>query len=46
MNAGLQRRCLVLNSDARPLSTWPLSIWSAEDAVHAIYMDRVVAIDE
>lgn len=38
-------RALVLNSDFRPLSTWPLSLISAQDAVHAVYRDRVSVIE-
>lgn len=36
---------LVLNADCRPLSTWPLSLISAEDAIHAVYRDRVNIIE-
>lgn len=36
---------LVLNADCRPLSTWPLSIVPAQDAVHALYRDRVTVIE-
>jgi len=39
-------RCLVLNADARPLSTWPLSMIAAQDAVHALYRDRVTVLEE
>lgn len=44
---GRQRpnRTLVLNADAQPLSTWPLSLISAQDAVHALYRDRVTVIE-
>lgn len=37
--------CLVLNADYRPLSTWPLSVISAQDAVHAVCRDRVSVIE-
>ena len=32
---------LVLNADFRPLSYYPLSIWPWEEAVKAVYQDRV-----
>ncbi len=38
-------RTLVLNSDCRPLSTWPLSLIAAQDAVHALYRDRVTVLE-
>lgn len=39
-------RTLILNSDGRPLSTWPLSLIPAQDAVHALYRDRVTVLEE
>ncbi len=32
---------LVLNADFRPLSYFPLSLWSWQDAVKAVCLDRV-----
>ena len=32
---------LVLNADYRPLSYFPLSLWSWQDAVKAAYLERV-----
>ena len=32
---------LVLNADYRPLSYYPLSLWPWEEAVKAVYQDRV-----
>lgn len=32
---------LVLNADFRPLSYYPLSLWSWQDAVKAVFSDRV-----
>ncbi|OKL44617.1 HNH endonuclease [Pseudovibrio exalbescens] len=32
---------LVLNADYRPLSYYPLSLWSWQDTVKAVFMDRV-----
>jgi 5-methylcytosine-specific restriction endonuclease McrA len=32
---------LVLNADFRPLSYYPLSLWSWQDAIKAVFMDRV-----
>ncbi len=37
---------LVLNADFRPLSYFPLSLWSWQDAVKAAYCDRVTIIAE
>lgn len=38
-------RALVLNADFRPLSTWPLSVISAEEAVRALVCDRVSVVE-
>ena len=32
---------LVLNADYRPLSYYPLSLWSWQDTIKAVFMDRV-----
>jgi 5-methylcytosine-specific restriction endonuclease McrA len=40
-----QLQTLVLNADGRPLSTWPLSLIPARDAVHAFYRDRVTVLE-
>jgi len=37
---------LVLNADFRPLSYFPLSVWSWQDAVKAVFMDRVSVLSE
>ena len=37
---------LVLNADFRPLSYFPLSIWSWQDAVKAVFLDRVSVLSE
>ncbi|MEX0809602.1 MAG: HNH endonuclease [Dongiaceae bacterium] len=37
---------LVLNADFRPLSYFPLSLWSWQDAVKAVFMDRVNIVSE
>lgn len=37
---------LVLNADFRPLSYYPLSIWSWQDAVKAIFRESVVVVSE
>lgn len=37
---------LVLNADYRPLSYFPLSIWSWQDAVKAIFRGSVVVLSE
>jgi hypothetical protein len=38
-------RTLVLNADYRPLSTYPLSIIAAHDAVSAIWRERVDVVE-
>lgn len=38
-------RTLVLNADARPLSTWPLSLVSAQDAVSAVWRERATVVE-
>ena len=44
---GLKHRpALVLNADYRPLSYFPLSLWSWQDAVKAKYLDRVDIVAE
>ena len=48
MSAAAQRkslRTLVLNADARPLSTWPLSLIDSRDAVSAIWRERVSVLE-
>ena len=37
---------LVLNADYRPLSYIPLSLWSWQDAVKAVFLDRVNILSE
>ncbi|RLQ88599.1 HNH endonuclease [Notoacmeibacter ruber] len=37
---------LVLNADYRPLSYYPLSIWSWQDAIKAVFLDRVTIVAE
>ena len=37
---------LVLNADFRPLSYYPLSVWHWQDAVKAVFLDRVSVISE
>jgi 5-methylcytosine-specific restriction endonuclease McrA len=38
-------RTLVLNADGRPLSTWPLSLVSAQDAISAVWRERATVIE-
>lgn len=38
-------RCLVLNADYRPLSTWPLSVVPAQDAVSTVWRDRADVVE-
>ncbi len=37
---------LVLNADYRPLSYYPLSLWSWQDALKAVFLDRVHILSE
>ncbi len=37
---------LVLNADFRPLSYFPLSLWSWHDAVKTVFLDRVNIVTE
>lgn len=37
---------LVLNADFRPLSYFPLSLWCWQDAVKAVFLDRVNILSE
>ncbi len=37
---------LVLNADFRPLSYFPLSVWCWQDAVKAVFLDRVSVLSE
>src|SRR5262249_60963015 len=37
---------LVLNADFRPLSYFPLSLWSWQEAVKAVFLERVNIISE
>src|SRR5580698_6811218 len=47
MTPGLEScHALVLNADFRPLSYFPLSIWSWQDAVKAVFLDRVSVVSE
>lgn len=41
-----QHPALVLNADYRPLSYYPLSLWSWQDAVKAAWLERVDIIAE
>ena len=37
---------LVLNADFRPLSYYPLSLWSWQDAIKAVFLDRVNIVSQ
>lgn len=41
-----QCSALILNADYRPLSYFPLSLWSWQDAVRAIFRESVVVVSE
>ena len=36
----------MLNADFRPLSYFPLSVWSWQDAVKAVFLDRVSVVSQ
>ena len=37
--------CLVLNADYQPLSYFPLSLWSWQDAIKAVFLGKVTVVD-
>lgn len=37
---------LVLNADYRPLSYFPLSLWSWQDTIKAVFLERVNIVEE
>ena len=37
---------LVLNADFQPLSYYPLSLWSWQQAIKAVFLDRVLVLSE
>ena len=39
------RPALVLNADYRPLSYYPLSLWSWQDVVKSVFLDRVNVVE-
>ncbi len=39
-------QALVLNADYRPLSYFPLSVWSWQDSIKAVFLDRVSIVSE
>ncbi|MCL4189024.1 MAG: HNH endonuclease [Rhodobacteraceae bacterium] len=41
-----QHPALVLNADYRPLSYYPLSLWPWQEAVKAVFLDRVEILAE
>ena len=44
-NLSLERcPALVLNADYRPLSYYPLSLWSWQDSIKSFFLDRVVIV--
>ncbi len=46
MTAATDLRTLVLNADYRPISTWPLSLISGQEAVRAVYRGRATVVEE
>jgi len=46
MSDALNLRTLVLNADYRPMSTWPLSLISGQEAVRAVMRDRATVVEE
>ena len=45
-DGGIHFPALVLNADFRPLSYFPLSVWCWQDAVKAVFLDRVSVLSE
>ena len=45
-DGGFSYPALVLNADFRPLSYFPLSTWNWQDAVKAVFLDRVSVLSE
>ena len=45
-DGGFHFPALVLNADFRPLSYFPLSTWTWQDAVKAVFLDRVSVLCE
>ena len=41
-----QHPALVLNADFRPLSYYPLSLWPWQEAIKAVFLDRVDIVAE
>lgn len=41
-----QHPALVLNADFRPLSYYPLSLWPWQEAIKAVFLDRVTILAE
>ncbi|PHR92567.1 MAG: HNH endonuclease [Robiginitomaculum sp.] len=37
--------CLILNADYQPLNYFPLSLWSWQDAIKAVFLQRVNVVD-
>ena len=37
---------LVLNADFRPLSYYPLSLWSWQDSIKSVFLDRVIIVSQ
>ena len=37
---------LVLNADYRPLSYYPLSLWSWQDSIKSVFLDRVIIVSQ
>lgn len=46
MASTLNFPALVLNADFRPLSYFPLSLWSWQDTMKAVCLDRVSVLSE
>lgn len=46
MASALNRKCLVLNADWRPLATYPLSVITGREAVEAVYRGRATVAEE
>ncbi|MCB1556519.1 MAG: HNH endonuclease [Alphaproteobacteria bacterium] len=46
MTSPEQCPALILNADYRPLSYFPLSLWSWQDAIRALFRESVIVVSE
>jgi 5-methylcytosine-specific restriction endonuclease McrA len=46
MTAATNLKCLILNADYRPLSTYPLSFLTGQEAIKAVFRCRATVVEE